>query len=80
MNSYPGLCQTPFLEDELVIITSNEPSNPIGQQKQITPDELLTLPVIMREPGSGTRQVIEEHLRAHQLDLKDLNIILERKH
>ncbi len=31
----------------------------------------------MREPGSGTRQVIEEHLRAHQLDLKDLNIILE---
>lgn len=75
---YPDVQQIPFMEDELVIITSPGlyHANDYGKV-EITPDELFSLPMIMREQGSGTRQVVEESLRRFQLDPSKFNIILE---
>lgn len=78
MISYPDFTQTPFQEDELVIIASTKYSHIlIDGYNQITPNDLFMLPIILREQGSGTRQVIEEHLRNNRLNPENLNIILE---
>lgn len=77
--NYPEFTQQLFLEDELVIIAPQEfiYSGIDFMNEYISPDMLLSLPMIIREQGSGTRQVIEEQLRNNQLDPNQLNIILE---
>jgi LysR family transcriptional regulator, transcriptional activator of the cysJI operon len=69
--------QIPFMEDELVIITSPKMFRSFIQRAVISAEKLFSLPMIMREQGSGTRQVIEESLRKHKLDSSNLNVILE---
>lgn len=75
MLKYPDFKQEAFLEDELIIITS--PHNSLIETDYITIDQLFSLPFIMREQGSGTRQVIEEKLKENNLDPSKLNIVLE---
>ncbi|MEW9502186.1 selenium metabolism-associated LysR family transcriptional regulator [Jeotgalibacillus marinus] len=78
LKKYPTVQQIPFMEDELVIITPNKRDHLLANGSAvITVDELFSLPMIMREQGSGTRQVIEEILLKHHLDPAKLNIILE---
>ncbi|RXT07227.1 selenium metabolism-associated LysR family transcriptional regulator [Ammoniphilus sp. CFH 90114] len=72
------LVHIPFMEDELVVISSTKDVHPlIGDKEVISPEELFALPLILREPGSGTRQVMEESLRKHKLNPSHLNIVLE---
>lgn len=76
--SHPELVHLPFMEDELILISSAADPHPvIGNRDVITTDELFSLPLILREKGSGTRQVMEDSLRNHQLDPNRLNTILE---
>lgn len=51
---------TPFLKDELVLVANA--ANPL-LKKSIKPEELLKLPLLLREPGSGTLEVIAHALR-----------------
>ncbi|WP_096154150.1 MULTISPECIES: selenium metabolism-associated LysR family transcriptional regulator [Bacillus] len=69
--------QLPFMEDELVIIVSSSLFDSKINKEEITAEELFSLPMIMREKGSGTRQVVEENLRKFHLNPRDLNVILE---
>ncbi|WP_257351647.1 selenium metabolism-associated LysR family transcriptional regulator [Pseudalkalibacillus decolorationis] len=78
MLSYPALQHVPFAKDELIIITS--PQKKFTQSSDITIEELLTLPFIIREKGSGTRQVMEETLRKNNIDPSKLKIIIELEH
>lgn len=72
------LVHLPFMEDELVLISSASEIHPlIGDRNVISPEELFSLPLILREPGSGTRQVIEESLRKHDLNPGNLKVVLE---
>ena len=72
------LYQYPFLTDELVVISSvSDPPPLLKNKKFITANELFSLPIILREPGSGTRQVMEDRLRENQLDPTKLNVVLE---
>jgi DNA-binding transcriptional LysR family regulator len=71
----PELVLEPFMEDELVLIAKPgyfEQETPI-----ITLVDLLNLPLILREEGSGTRTVMESHLIHAGLNPADLNLILE---
>lgn len=53
----------PYCEDTLVLILA--PDHPLaGGAAAATPDDLATLSWIMREPGSGTREVAEAALLA----------------
>lgn len=72
---YPALTQTPFAKDELIIIGSV--AKPFTSSSIITVDELQSFPFIMREQGSGTRQVIEESLRENNINPDQLNILME---
>ncbi|MCM3761858.1 selenium metabolism-associated LysR family transcriptional regulator [Alkalihalobacillus oceani] len=74
----PSVICKPFLNDELVIISSTKRLNPlIDDRDVISPYELFSLPIILREHGSGTRQVIEDTLQKNNLDPTNLNVMLE---
>jgi LysR family transcriptional regulator, transcriptional activator of the cysJI operon len=75
MISYPEFVQEAFLEDELRVISSD--TIPGEVDHEISLNQLFSLPLILREEGSGTRQVIEESLRKYNLNPAKLNVILE---
>lgn len=76
---YPEFTQHLFMEDELVIIGPHEFIYPHINvlEEFIDSETLFSLPMIIRERGSGTRQVIEEQLSRNHLDPNKLNIVLE---
>jgi DNA-binding transcriptional LysR family regulator len=52
-------------DDELIAVCA--PSHPLAGRKRITPHHLKTVEWIVREPGSGTREVVENALRNFDL-------------
>lgn len=68
--SIPGLIFQPFAEDELILATASTNTVP----SEITKDELVRLPFIVREKGSGTRKSIEYLLRRQSHTLNQFNI------
>ena len=72
---HPDLQITPWVADELVIFAA--PDHPLAHKKDISLDDLCNEAWILREQGSGTRQVFDAALR-HQLT--HLNILLELEH
>lgn len=65
----------PFLKDEIVLVTRVK--NALLQKRNLSLKELTTLPLITRESGSGTSEIIEEHLEKIGLHLKDLSIQMQ---
>lgn len=61
--------------DQLVVVV--EPNHPIAQMESITMEQVMQHPFICREEGSGTRDVILEHMSEMGLDRNNLNIFLE---
>ncbi len=68
-----SLKYTAFQKDELVLITGA--GNKIGDE--ISLDDLITLPLVLRETGSGTLEVIEQELVRHNKKISQMNILLQ---
>ena len=64
-----------FLEDEIVALAS--PNSAYARRHQITKEELLQAPLVLRETGSGTLEVIKKALRTNNLPFDKMNIILQ---
>ncbi|RBP95862.1 DNA-binding transcriptional LysR family regulator [Cytobacillus firmus] len=64
------LIVTPFLEDELYIVTSNQ--HPLVQKEETTIADLQDQAWIMRENGSGTREYFNHVVRSNGLKVKSL--------
>jgi DNA-binding transcriptional LysR family regulator len=63
-----------FISDELVVITS--PAHPWAGRSSVPCMDLLKEPLILREEGSGMRQVILQRLAEHGVTLNDLKVSL----
>lgn len=63
-----------LIADELVVIMS--PAHPWAERRNIPAIELTKEPLILREEGSGTRQIILKHLEEHGLKQDQLRIAL----
>ena len=61
--------------DQLVAVVT--PGHPLAQLGRVTVADLTQYPYIVREEGSGTREVIHEYLRAAGLSSNSLNTIME---
>ncbi|MBL6918562.1 MAG: LysR family transcriptional regulator [Gammaproteobacteria bacterium] len=62
-------------DDELVIVTP--PGHELASAGSVAVDQILEYPFISREEGSGTREVISEHLNAAGREIADLNLTME---
>jgi len=62
----------PFMKDEIVAIAHT--SQPVSEKSQISLNELKTTPLVIREIGSGSLDVISAELQSHKIKLKELNI------
>jgi LysR family transcriptional regulator, transcriptional activator of the cysJI operon len=60
-----------FVRDEIVLVASADSVQ--IQSQQISVEELKQLPLLLREPGSGTLEVIAHALKPHNIKLSDLN-------
>lgn len=72
---HAGIHYQPFMRDELVLVTGSRSA--YGTRDTITPRELATLPIVLRENGSGTLEVIERRLGEHHIKLSALNVIMQ---
>ena len=63
----PDLVCDPWRSDQLVVIAPTH--HPLTAQPVVSLDTLAKEVFIMREPGSGTREVAEEALRQHHIQL-----------
>lgn len=61
-----------LLTDELLVIVS--PDHPWAKKREVSLAELIKEPFIFREPGSGTRQIIEKFLVRHGITIHDMKI------
>ncbi len=69
----PDIRYSSFLNDELLVFTSvlnNIVPQTIGK------DEFLKLPLVLRERGSGTLEIIEENLQNHHIRPKNLRVLM----
>jgi LysR family transcriptional regulator, transcriptional activator of the cysJI operon len=66
---------TPFVKDELVLVCRAD--HPLADRDEITLGELQSIPILLRERGSGSLEVIEHALRGVGLKLTDLTIEMQ---
>jgi DNA-binding transcriptional LysR family regulator len=65
----------PFLQDELVLIVPA--AHEWAEQTVVAGGDIATIPLLMRERGSGTRQIVEMALERHGIKRRTLNIVME---
>lgn len=59
-----------FVEDKLVLVANV--NHPIAKKTKIGSDELLKIPLLLREPGSGTLEVIAQALKPLGIKISQL--------
>lgn len=73
--SNPALHYEPFMDDELVLVTST--ANLAFPDEEISAADLPKLPLLIRENGSGTLEVLSRELIRHGLSLRQLHIEMQ---
>ena len=64
----PSLISVPMIDDYLVLACRHD--HPLAQKREVRIAELEGQPFVMREIGSGTRDLFENVLRAHGVQIK----------
>ncbi len=69
-----GLHYTLFRPDELVLVA--RPGGKYARTESVTPEALCRIPLVLRESGSGTLEVISAALAERGIRLSQLNVVL----
>lgn len=69
---YPQIAYAPFAKDEIVLVT--RANNQLSKKAEITTKQLLNIPLILREAGSGTLDIIFNALINTGISPKDLQV------
>ncbi|MCV4264583.1 LysR family transcriptional regulator [Pseudomonas capsici] len=69
----PELSAEPWLVDELLTVAGSQ--HPLARQEHVTLSDLQDAEWLLREPGSGTREVVEQLLLRHLHGLSDIRQI-----
>lgn len=70
ISHHPQIMYEPFVKDEIVLVTRSK--GKLAQKSEIRPEQLLTMPLVLRESGSGTLDVIYKALSKASIFPKDL--------
>lgn len=71
-NSQPNLHYSPFMDDELVLVAHAK--SRWAKLDELTLEELRKAPLVLRENGSGTLDIIRTSLEQHGLKLSDMHV------
>jgi DNA-binding transcriptional LysR family regulator len=71
----PLLAQIPVAVDQLVLVVAK--AHELASLKTVERDHLLAARWVLREKGSGTRQVFEDALRSRGIDPATLDVVME---
>jgi DNA-binding transcriptional LysR family regulator len=69
---FPQLAYEPFAKDEIVLVT--RANSLYAKKAEIKPEELLQIPLVLRETGSGTLDVVLKALAEVNINAKDLQV------
>jgi len=70
--SQSGIRYKNFLDDELIFVSGE--NSVFTKRKNINKNDLLQIPIVLREKGSGTLEVIKEAFLRQNLDFENLNV------
>ena len=73
-SSQTGIRYIDFLNDELIVVTGQ--NSVYAKRKTITKDDLLKIPLVLREQGSGTLEVIKHVFTQQKINFEDLNTLI----
>jgi len=71
----PEISYSDFIKDEIVLVCSKD--HPLARTAELEPEALKSLQFVLREQGSGTRQVIEHALKTVNLKISDLPLEIQ---
>jgi DNA-binding transcriptional LysR family regulator len=71
----PGFDAEPVMDDELMLVTPTD--HPFAARDEVTLEEVIREPMVLREKGSGTRQIMEEELQRHGIAEDQLHVVSE---
>ena len=63
-----GVVSIPFIETPLVVVAA--PTHPLAQRKNMTMQDLTNENFVLREPTSGTRNILKQFLASQNITLK----------
>lgn len=69
----PGLLAEPVMNDELVLVVPT--GHPFASRAEVGLEEVLKEPMVLREIGSGTRQVMEDELLRQGASPSELRVV-----
>jgi len=72
---HPDMNIEAVMEDELVLVVPSD--HPLIAIERLRLEDVLQYPFVLREQGSGTRQVMEDKLIANGFDPLQLKIVME---
>lgn len=73
--THPDVHIEPVLSDELRLIVPN--GHPLAEEAEVDMEDVLNYPFVLREQGSGTRQVMEEELERKGFSGERMKIVME---
>lgn len=73
-SSQSNIHYSPFLDDEIVVVTGNK--SIYSKRKNISLADFQQIPIVLREKGSGTLEVIQHALLKQDIKLEKLNILI----
>lgn len=65
----------PFATDEMVLVV--RPDHRWARRRRVPLKDFCRAPLVLREPGSGSRWCLEQALAEQRMSLADLNVVLE---
>ena len=71
----PSLQNEICCDDELVAICA--PDHVLAKRTSVRAQELAAIPMVRREPGSGTREFTDNYFRENGVALEDINLLME---
>jgi DNA-binding transcriptional LysR family regulator len=73
--NHPDMIVEPVMQDELKLIVPA--GHDLAERGKVNLEEVMNYPFVLREEGSGTRQVMEGQLQKKKIDPSDMNVVME---
>ena len=72
---HPDMIVEPVMQDELKLIVPA--GHDLAKRSKVNIEDVMNYPFVLREKGSGTRQVMEDQMQKKKIDPQDMNVVME---